>query len=342
MAKRKKKPTEEIVLRTRDTLADLSLLTDIRELITAARQQTAQAVKQTAQAVNSTLVMMYWHIGRRIREDVLGNERAEYGKQICSTLSRELTEEFGRGFGRRNLEQMVRFAEVFPDQQIAQTLSAQLSWSHFTEIILSEDAGETWSAWQPSRFYGTLTMPTLYRLSDGRVLLLWCNTTPLPEIDRTDEPIPESAKNGRWEDVFTNRDACHAAISEDDGQTWIGFREMRLNPLRNSGDFGSRASHDFSVHQPQALELPKQCLDTNARPVTPESGTTQIPLTPHKSQSTSPPLSGKILVAHGQDEEVRALVIFDTKWLYKPRRHSTFENELADWSNQLRPFSGPG
>ncbi len=77
----------------------------------------------------------------------------------------------------------------------------------------SEDAGETWSAWQPSRFYGTLTMPTLYRLSDGRVLLLWCNTTPLPEIDRTDEPISETAKNGRWEDVFTNRDACHVAIS---------------------------------------------------------------------------------------------------------------------------------
>ncbi len=122
----------------------------------------------------------------------------------------------------------------------------------------SEDAGETWSTWRPSRFYGTLTMPTLFRLSDGRVLLLWCNTTPLPEIDRTEESIPESAKNGRWEDVFTNRDACHAAISEDDGRTWIGFREMRLNPLRNSGDFGSRASHDFSVHQPQALELPKQ------------------------------------------------------------------------------------
>lgn len=162
----------------------------------------------------------------------------------------------------------------------------------------SEDAGRTWSAWRPSRFYGTLTMPTLVRASDGRVLLLWCNTTPLPEIDRTDEPIPESAKNGRWEDVFTNRDACHAAISEDDGRTWIGFREMRLNPLRNSGDFGSRASHDLSVHQPQALELP----------------------------------GGKILVAHGQDEEVRALVIFDPKWLCEPRRRSTFENDLLDWS----------
>ena len=162
----------------------------------------------------------------------------------------------------------------------------------------SEDAGETWSAWRPSRFYGTLTMPTLFRLSDGRVLLLWCNTTPLPEIDRTDEPIPETAKNGRWEDVFTNRDACHAAISEDDGRTWVGFRELRLNPWRNASDFGKRADYDFSVHQPQALELP----------------------------------GGKVLVALGQDEEVRALVIFDPGWLYEPRRRSTFENDLADWS----------
>lgn len=162
----------------------------------------------------------------------------------------------------------------------------------------SEDAGETWSAWRPSRFYGTLTMPTLLRLSDERVLLLWCNTTPLPEMDRTNEPIPETAKNGRWEDVFTNRDACHVAISEDDGRTWIGFREMRLNPWRNAGDFGERADYDMSVHQPQALVLS----------------------------------DSKVLVAHGQDEDVRALVIFDTKWLYEPRRRSAFENDLTDWS----------
>ncbi len=162
----------------------------------------------------------------------------------------------------------------------------------------SDDAGETWSAWRPSRFYGTLTMPTLFRLSDGRVLLLWCNTTPLPEIDRTNEAISETAKNGRWEDVFTNRDACHAAISEDDGRTWIGFRELRLNPWRNAGDFGQRADYDFSVHQPQALELP----------------------------------GGKVLVALGQDEDVRVLVIFDPKWLYEPRRRSAFEDDLSDWS----------
>jgi DUF1016 N-terminal domain len=105
-----------------------ALLDDLRQVLEAAHEQTARAV-------NSTLVMMYWQIRKRIHQDVLGSERAEYGKEIVATLSAQLTAEYGKGFGRRNLEQMVRFANVFPDLQIAQTLSAQLSWRHFTEII---------------------------------------------------------------------------------------------------------------------------------------------------------------------------------------------------------------
>jgi hypothetical protein len=68
-----------------------NLLGDIRHLIEAAREQTARSV-------NSTLVIMYWQIGKRIREDVLRNERAEYGDEILQTLSEKLTEEYGRGF----------------------------------------------------------------------------------------------------------------------------------------------------------------------------------------------------------------------------------------------------
>jgi hypothetical protein len=97
-----------------------SLLGDIRALIESARQQTARAV-------NSTLVMMYWQIGRRIRQDVLENERAEYGKEIVATLSRQLTAEYGKGYTQKGLWRMVQFAEVFPDEQIVQTLSGQLS-----------------------------------------------------------------------------------------------------------------------------------------------------------------------------------------------------------------------
>ena len=82
---------------------------------------------------------MYWQIGSRIRTEILKNDRADYGKAIVVTLSRQLITEFGRGFGKRNLFQMLRFSEAFPDGQIVQTLSAQLSWSHFVEIIRQED-----------------------------------------------------------------------------------------------------------------------------------------------------------------------------------------------------------
>ncbi len=131
MAKKKSKKAA-IAKRKATPAVRTDLLGDIRSLIESARDQTARAV-------NSALVGMYWHIGKRIREDVLQNERAEYGKEILQTLSEELTAEYGRGFGRRNLEQMVRFAEVFPNEQIAQTLSAQLGWSHFTELIRFDD-----------------------------------------------------------------------------------------------------------------------------------------------------------------------------------------------------------
>ena len=131
MAKRKKKSTE-IIATDASQVSDSSLLTDIRQLIETSRQQTARAV-------NSALVGMYWHIGRRIRADVLANDRAEYGKEIVSALSAQLTEEYGRGFGRRNLFRMMQFSEYFEDPQIVSALSTQLGWSHFVEILSIDD-----------------------------------------------------------------------------------------------------------------------------------------------------------------------------------------------------------
>ena len=84
------------------------LLADVRELIISARQQVAQMV-------NAGLTMLYWHIGARIRRDILNEKRAEYGGKILQALSAKLVEEFGRGYSQRNLANMVRFAEVFPD-----------------------------------------------------------------------------------------------------------------------------------------------------------------------------------------------------------------------------------
>lgn len=109
-----------------------ALLTDVRGLILEARQRVAQTV-------NAGLTLLYWQIGNRIRQDVLKERRAEYGSEIVHALSAQLTAEFGRGFGRRNLFNMIRFAEVFPDHRIVQSLIAQLGWTHFQHIIYLDD-----------------------------------------------------------------------------------------------------------------------------------------------------------------------------------------------------------
>jgi predicted nuclease of restriction endonuclease-like (RecB) superfamily len=83
--------------------------------------------------------MLYWQVGQRITKEILGNDRAEYGKYILQTLSAKLTVEHGRGWSERNLAYMIRFVEVFPDFQILQTLCAKLSWSHFKDIIYIND-----------------------------------------------------------------------------------------------------------------------------------------------------------------------------------------------------------
>ena len=108
------------------------LLSDIRNFIESAREQTAQVV-------NAGLVLLYWSIGNRIRRDILKQKRAEYGEEIVPTLSVQLETEYGRGFSRANLFNMIRFAEVFSDSKIVQTLSRQLGWSHFLEIIYRKD-----------------------------------------------------------------------------------------------------------------------------------------------------------------------------------------------------------
>jgi len=127
-----------------------SLIGDLRQIIEQARGRVAVTV-------NSELTMMYWHIGERINRDVLGNQRAEYGKQIVSTVSTQLQEEFGtKGFDEKSIRRMMQFAQQFPNIQIVAPLVRQLSWSHFLivmpmkddlkrEFYLTMAASERWS-----------------------------------------------------------------------------------------------------------------------------------------------------------------------------------------------------
>lgn len=99
----------------------------------------SNAKQRAAAAINNEITLLYWQVGNRIRQEVLGGGRADYGKQVIATLASELTAQYGKGWSKRNLAQMVKFAEVFTDAHIVQTLSAQLSWSHFVILCAIDD-----------------------------------------------------------------------------------------------------------------------------------------------------------------------------------------------------------
>ncbi|HCS20868.1 MAG TPA: hypothetical protein DIW47_09985 [Bacteroidetes bacterium] len=94
--------------------------------------QTIETARQHAfKAVNTALVKANWEIGRHIVEfEQDGQERAEYGSALLSMLSTDLKLRYGKGFGRRNVLDMRRFYLAYP---IWQTVSAILSWSHFSK-----------------------------------------------------------------------------------------------------------------------------------------------------------------------------------------------------------------
>ena len=123
-----KKETRKRVAKAYNKPISGDLIGDIRRLIETARHTVAVTV-------NAGLTILYWQIGSRIRQDILKEKRASYGEEILPTLSAKLVPEFGNGFSVRNLSRMVRFAEIFPKKKIVSTLSQQLSWSHFVEII---------------------------------------------------------------------------------------------------------------------------------------------------------------------------------------------------------------
>lgn len=105
-----------------------SLLRDIKALIEQGRSQAVAAV-------NSALTVTYWHVGRRINDEILQGKRAEYGKQVVVSLADELVVHYGKSFEAKNLRRMMQFAEVFCDVEIVVPLARQLSWSHFLVLI---------------------------------------------------------------------------------------------------------------------------------------------------------------------------------------------------------------
>jgi len=105
---------------------------DIRQLIESAR---AHVVTQ----VNQALALTYWQIGKTIKTEVLDDGRGQYGAAVLKQLAERLTQEYGNGFSYSGLTRMAKFYSAIPTQEIVATLSQQLSWSHFVEIIKLDD-----------------------------------------------------------------------------------------------------------------------------------------------------------------------------------------------------------
>jgi len=120
-------------VKLKDNQRNSNFIEQIKEIIFAARQKAYTAV-------NSAMVEAYWLMGKRIvEEEQQGNERAAYGEKILKTLSKELTKEFGKGFGIRNLWDFRKFYLTFQETEIMHTLCAQLSWSHIRLIMRVEN-----------------------------------------------------------------------------------------------------------------------------------------------------------------------------------------------------------
>jgi predicted nuclease of restriction endonuclease-like (RecB) superfamily len=112
--------------------------TGLSKLVEAIAGQIEQARNQVRQSVNSAMVQSYWQIGRLIvEEEQQGENRAAYGKQQLQQLSKQLTERLGKGFDVTNLRHMRAFYQAFP---IRETVSLELSWSHYIRLSRIETA----------------------------------------------------------------------------------------------------------------------------------------------------------------------------------------------------------
>ena len=108
------------------------LFQDVKLLVLSARQNAYRVV-------DAERVLLNWQVGQRIRNDILQNQRAEFGKQVIKTLAERLVAEFGNTYNRYNLWLYVRFAADFPDGQIVDALRQLFTWTHLRIFLRLED-----------------------------------------------------------------------------------------------------------------------------------------------------------------------------------------------------------
>ena len=90
--------------------------------------------------VNSEASLMNWNVGKRIKEDVLFNKRADYGEQVLKRLSQRLKAKYGAGWGYQKLQHCVRAAYTFSEEEIMYAVRTQLSWTHLRSLMSVSNA----------------------------------------------------------------------------------------------------------------------------------------------------------------------------------------------------------
>ena len=115
-----------------EKLQEGTLFEDVCDIINAARNRVAVYV-------NSEVCLTKWYVGKRIKEDVLYNQRAEYGKQIVKNLAVRLTEVYGSGWSDRSLLHCIRAAYTFTEDEIVYAVRTQFCWTHIRSLMFIED-----------------------------------------------------------------------------------------------------------------------------------------------------------------------------------------------------------
>lgn len=112
---------------------DASFLAEVKHLVEQGRQQAYASVSRL-------MIETYWKIGERIvLQEQKGANRAEYGTQLISQLSEELTQAYGKGFSKRNLQYFRSFYLTFSDLEIVQSRLHNLTWTHIIKTLRVED-----------------------------------------------------------------------------------------------------------------------------------------------------------------------------------------------------------
>ena len=89
--------------------------------------------------MNDAIISLNWGIGKRLSVELTGNNKPEYGKKVVTEVSKRLEQEYGSGFDKTSISRMIKFYQEFPDFEKVATLSQQLTWSHFVEILPIQD-----------------------------------------------------------------------------------------------------------------------------------------------------------------------------------------------------------